>query len=323
MSDPGALAALAAPRISVGIPLYNRRALIGPAITSALAQEHPPFEIIVVDDGSTDGSGEVVQALARTHPRVRYLRQDNAGSAAARNRLLEEFEGDWIAFLDSDDQWTPQKLSAAVELMRADRAVEFVHSNRAHCWPDGRRDDGRVDAEPARMAEPAYLLGGWRTKTSTLMLSRPLVDRLRPHWFKPLPICEDYELIWRAAVIARKIAYAPRVDTLVLMTDDGLSRARDVVRHHRFNIAAMNSAIEWMRSRGGLDAHVAILEQRRYREWQALIAAQYGDGARGVLVAACQCMRELRPVRGLKAVLSATLAARRSDDRRPGPSQRG
>ena len=93
--------------ISVVIPTYNRARLLGEAIESALAQTRPPDEIVVVDDGSTDATPEV---LARFASRVRAVRQDNAGEAAARNRGVAEARGEWIAFLDSDDLWEPDAL---------------------------------------------------------------------------------------------------------------------------------------------------------------------------------------------------------------------
>lgn len=97
------------PKISVIIPCYNRARLIGDAIRSVLAQTVQPHEIIVVDDGSTDAT-EV--HIAFNFPEVRYLRQSNAGAAAARNTGIKAATGDWIAFLDSDDTWEPHALAA-------------------------------------------------------------------------------------------------------------------------------------------------------------------------------------------------------------------
>ena len=94
--------------ISVVIPTYNRARLLEDSIDSALSQTRPPDEIVVVDDGSTDATPEV---LARFAPRVRAVRQDNAGEAAARNRGVAEARGPWIAFLDSDDLWEPDALA--------------------------------------------------------------------------------------------------------------------------------------------------------------------------------------------------------------------
>ncbi|MGD9570377.1 MAG: glycosyltransferase family A protein [Thermoleophilia bacterium] len=91
------------------IPTYNRAALVTRAIESALAQERPPDEVIVVDDGSVDDTSERVAAFGDA---VRYVRQENAGGAAARNRGVHEARGRWIAFLDSDDVWEAGHLAA-------------------------------------------------------------------------------------------------------------------------------------------------------------------------------------------------------------------
>ena len=95
-------------QISVVIPLWNKRAEVGAAIASVLAQTVPPLEIIVVDDGSTDGSAAVVEAF--TSPLVRLIRQPNGGVSAARNRAIGEARGEWVALLDADDEWRPEFL---------------------------------------------------------------------------------------------------------------------------------------------------------------------------------------------------------------------
>ena len=92
-------------KISVIIPLYNKRGSIARAINSALSQSPAPREIIVVDDGSTDGSGEIVEAMAIDHPSIKLIRQENRGVSAARNRAIEEAEGEFVALLDGDDIW--------------------------------------------------------------------------------------------------------------------------------------------------------------------------------------------------------------------------
>jgi len=95
--------------VSVIIPAFNRRREIARAIKSALGQSRTPDEIIIVDDASTDGTADAVAALGES--RIRVLRQErNQGAAAARNAGIEAARGDWIAFLDSDDEWETRKL---------------------------------------------------------------------------------------------------------------------------------------------------------------------------------------------------------------------
>lgn len=95
-------------QISVVIPLWNKRTEVGAAIASVLAQTVAPLEIVVVDDGSTDSSSEVVESF--TSPLVRLIRQTNAGVSAARNRAISEARGEWVALLDADDEWRPEFL---------------------------------------------------------------------------------------------------------------------------------------------------------------------------------------------------------------------
>lgn len=99
--------------VSVIVPAYNREAFLGEALESLAAQkEAGDLEVIVVDDGSADGTGERVREFREAHPElpVHYIFQEHAGISAARNRGILEAKGDWIAFLDSDDLWHPEKL---------------------------------------------------------------------------------------------------------------------------------------------------------------------------------------------------------------------
>src|SRR2546425_2446463 len=101
------------PTVSAVIPTYNRGHLLKNAIDSILAQTYPVHEIIIVDDGSTDGTDEMVRSYIRqkrSEVIIRYIRQENQGQSAALNRGIEKASGEWIAFLHSDDSWLPEKL---------------------------------------------------------------------------------------------------------------------------------------------------------------------------------------------------------------------
>jgi hypothetical protein len=120
--------------VSVVIPCYNRAHLIGRSIQSALGQTVVPDEIIVVDDGSTDGSA----AVARTFgSRMRVIEQENAGAAAARNRGIAAASGEWIAFLDSDDEWHPEKLQRQLAA-----AARFPRARLVFCDTEVRNQSG-------------------------------------------------------------------------------------------------------------------------------------------------------------------------------------
>ena len=115
------MAAHNAPRVSVVIPTYNRARFIGEAIDSVLAQTFTDYEIIVVDDGSTD---KTLEALHPYRDRIRYVVKNNQGPAGARNRGVQESRGALVAFLDSDDLWLPEKL--ALQTARLDRRPELA-----------------------------------------------------------------------------------------------------------------------------------------------------------------------------------------------------
>lgn len=113
-------------RISVIIPTHNRAALIERAVRSVLDQTVPVDEVVIVDDGSTDSTPSVVHALAIQDPRVRLIRQAQAGAPAARNRGLAEVGGDLVAFQDSDDVWAPTFIEKLLALHSRERVVAFA-----------------------------------------------------------------------------------------------------------------------------------------------------------------------------------------------------
>ena len=98
--------------VSVIIPAYNYADYLAAAIQSVLQQDLPDFELLVIDDGSTDGTAALVAGL--TDPRIRYVHQANAGLSAARNTGIREASHPFVAFLDADDEWLPIHLSSAV-----------------------------------------------------------------------------------------------------------------------------------------------------------------------------------------------------------------
>ncbi|HEY4761650.1 MAG TPA: glycosyltransferase [Thermoguttaceae bacterium] len=114
------------PLVSVIIPTYNRRQFIADAIRSVLNQSYRNIELIVVDDGSDDGTFELVRSIS---PAIRYFWQPNAGVASARNRGLAEARGELIAFQDSDDIWHPRKLALQVAILRHSPSLGMAYTS--------------------------------------------------------------------------------------------------------------------------------------------------------------------------------------------------
>lgn len=118
----------ALPNVSVIIPTYNRAHLIMQSIESVLAQTYPQYEIIIIDDGSTDNTQEVLKGLIDGE-KVRYIWQENKGESAARNHGIRQAQGQYIAFLDSDDLWVSEKLEKQVDCLEKHPDAGLVQSS--------------------------------------------------------------------------------------------------------------------------------------------------------------------------------------------------
>lgn len=146
------------PLISVVIPLYNKELHIKRTIDSILAQKVQDFEIIVIDDGSTDKSAEVVKNFTDT--RIRLIQQENAGVSAARNKGIENSKADIIAFLDADDEWTPSFLETVLRL-REKYPEAGAYSTAIDVYKYGRINSVKYNAIPPAPWEglvPRYFL---------------------------------------------------------------------------------------------------------------------------------------------------------------------
>jgi glycosyltransferase involved in cell wall biosynthesis len=124
--------------LSTIVPTYNRAYCVTRAIDSALGQSHREIEVIVLDDGSTDGTREMIAERYRGEPRVRYVRQENAGVSAARNAALRCAQGDYIALLDSDDWWQPWKSELQIRCLEALPGVGMVWTDMEAVGSDGQ-----------------------------------------------------------------------------------------------------------------------------------------------------------------------------------------
>ena len=127
--------AAATPLVSVVIPVFNAERYLGAALASVFAQSYGHLEVLVVDDGSTDGSAEI--ARASSDPRCRLIPQAHAGAAAARNRGVTASRGALLSFLDADDVWMPGKTARQVDVLTRDAAVDMVFGHYVTLDADG------------------------------------------------------------------------------------------------------------------------------------------------------------------------------------------
>ncbi len=185
------------PLVSVVIPAYNRAHLIGRAIGSVLAQTYRNFEIVVVDDASTDNLAGALSHIA--HPELRCIAHShNRGAAAARNTGIAAATGEYVAFLDSDDVWYPQKLSVQVAAMR-DQPPDVVGTVCAYdCVKTGQPPRRIVpDWTPPTFAR-AQLLGCTCGPGTTLLCRRDIFAKIGPY-DETLRRLEDWDWLLRLA----------------------------------------------------------------------------------------------------------------------------
>jgi glycosyltransferase involved in cell wall biosynthesis len=187
------------PAVSVIMPAYNVEPYVADAIRSVLAQTFDDFELVVVDDGSADGTAGVVAALAEGDARVRLVRQPNRGLAGARNTAMRVARGEMFALLDSDDLWEPEFLAEQVGILAAKPGVDVVTGNG---WMFGGARHGEL-ARPCPDARPdpdlAAILGDERAVFIMSVFRRRLYEVVGC-FDETLRTNEDYEFWLRAAI---------------------------------------------------------------------------------------------------------------------------
>lgn len=194
------------PAISVIMPAYNHERFVGAATESVLKQTFGDLELVVVDDGSKDHTGEIVRSYAAQDDRVRYILQENQDAYNALNRGLREATGDWLAIINSDDVF---------ELSRLEHLWRFKEEGQADCL---FTDVIPIDAEGREISDPTFFWHQWHQKnrdyyfscgdlysgflhgnlmvtTSNLFFSRDAFERVG--FFSPLRYLHDYDFIFR------------------------------------------------------------------------------------------------------------------------------
>ncbi|MDG2383309.1 MAG: glycosyltransferase family A protein [Pirellulaceae bacterium] len=177
--------------VSIIVPVYNGADYVRDAIESILAQSHTAHEIIVIDDGSTDSTGAIVSKFEGV---VRYLRQDNHGAPAARNRGITEASCEWVGFLDADDLYRPHKLEIQLRRFRTHPSVDVVMGSREHhmlCSAEG--EEPRFERLKIDEHVPLQLGCG--------LFRRSAFQKVGP-FDTSLKYCDDYDWFNRAREIS-------------------------------------------------------------------------------------------------------------------------
>ncbi len=287
--------------VSAIIPTYNYGRFVGRAIQSVLSQTHPAMECIVVDDGSTD---ETRQVLARYAERIVMIRQDRRGVSSARNRAIAAARGEFVALLDGDDWWKPRKIETQLALLRSRPDLGCVGCGFEHVYPDGRIDrfPGRANvfSRPEtlrRVARRTYWVGG---SGSGALIRRSVLDRLGG-FDELLAAAEDWDMWVRLAADS---------------TIDNVSEVLVSISRHGtgvFRDARLMETNQWKVYRKLTRERAGVLNVWDRRRLRAAILADAARESRGSNEALVYYIRSLgawpfshKPARAL-----AALAARR------------
>jgi glycosyltransferase involved in cell wall biosynthesis len=205
---------------SVIMPVYNHAAYVGQAIESVHRQSFADWELVIVDDGSTDGSGRIAKAWAARDGRIRVIHQANAGPAAARNRGIAESAGPWLAFLDSDDVYLPSALADFHQFIAAHPQTRFVYGWRHRLGADGKVTEVAGEYQD-RPTGPAELFQRMYLSHPSLCYRRDLLEQVGGYDAR-LRSLEDYDLYLRMSLLA---------------PFDPLGKATALRRRHQTNIS--------------------------------------------------------------------------------------
>ncbi|MFW6015818.1 MAG: glycosyltransferase family 2 protein [bacterium] len=207
--------------ISVIIPNYNRKNLLLRAINSALNQTFKPIEVIIIDDASNFDLKKYLFHHFNNENRIKIKVNDkNIGAAASRNIGVNISKGDYIAFLDSDDYWDPQKLEKQVEILKKNKNLELIYCDQWIVSNEIHSESGKKLINKELWKE--LILNNWTgPNTSTLLINKKLFEKLKG-FDERLTSCQDHDLWMRLAKIEVKLDYVP--DKLSYFTREANNR---------------------------------------------------------------------------------------------------
>jgi glycosyltransferase involved in cell wall biosynthesis len=178
--------------VSIILPTYNRAHLLARAVRSVLQQTFSDWELRIVDDGSMDETAALAEEFVRSDSRVQYVRQENRGVSAARNVAIFSTESPWIAFVDSDDEWLPNKLELQLKYAEENPHIRLIHSEE-NWWRNGKllqrlKRHEKLGGRVFRSCLPLCYIS-----PSTVMIRTELI-RMHGGFREDFLACEDYDL---------------------------------------------------------------------------------------------------------------------------------
>ncbi len=221
--------------ISVVIPAYNAGQRLRTAIESVLAQDFQASEILVVDDGSKDNTTEI----ANEYPQVTCIRQENSGASAARNRGIREAHGDWIAFLDADDYWYPNRLADAAEIIQANPKLQWCAGAYEEQMINGKVKAVGATKPALRLLRNNHYfdnfyqasLAGASFHTCSMTVRKNVFNEIG-YFNEMLDIGEDIELWYRIADKYPMIGYLSRRCFRYVRAENTLTTKNEDVSEH-------------------------------------------------------------------------------------------
>lgn len=252
------------PKVSVVVPAYNSENYIAEAIQSILDQNYPNTEILVINDGSTDNTMQVLQAF---DGQVKVIEQVNSGSAVARSNGMQHSTGDYIAFLDSDDIWLPNKLESQVNFLESHAEFGMVFSNWS-CWtPDDqgvfhRRNfsqDKKEDARPMSGWLFGQLIDDCIVWTSTVLMRREVFENIG-QFDSTLRRGQDYDY-WLRASTKYKIHKLDDIHAVYRIHDASVTRTPKPVN---YEYIVISKAMKLLKAGvpGGENVALSTIEKR-------------------------------------------------------------
>lgn len=259
------------PKVSVVMPSYNTAALIGEAIDSVLGQDYADFEVIVINDGAPD-TPELERALEPYRDRIIYLKQENRRACGARNNGIQHAEGEYIAFLDSDDSWTPGYLRAQIERLEADPSLDMIYCD---CLIyGGTPQAGKTFMESCPSTGPANF-EGLLLEQCQVPISGTVVRRkalINAGLFdEKLAMCDDYEMWLRLAYRGARIAY--HTATLSRIR---IGRPNSLSSSNSRMLAALVTILSNVKAGWNLSDEQQTLLAEKLNQTQALLALERG-----------------------------------------------